>query len=225
MLVWIAAGLAVAGLVVGLVIALGGHGQEPRAVPSVSEASPSSPAPTVTTHSTPSPLVPPVPSFHFRVAKFTPVKGSSRTPVAVVRRVTRRAVGNIRDGLERMYRLAFLVPADWQHDRYGPAFAFFSGDARTSARKHTSLLTLGPDAGRRFEAVASARGTLKIQVLLDRGGHPVTAVATVDFRAKAVRTAGGTTLVHSLGSYFLRPSKHGWLIDGFEVRRKDHPAK
>ena len=26
------------------------------------------------------------------------------------------------------------------------------------------------------------------------------------------------------GSYFLRPSKHGWLIFGFQVRRKDHPA-
>ena len=156
--------------------------------------------------------------------KFGPVRGSRRTGAKAVREGTRRAVHSIREDLDRMYRLAFLEPADWQHGRYGPAFRFFTGDARDSARRHTSLLTLGPDAGKRFSGVASAHGTLKIQVLLSRGGHPFTAVATADFRARAIRVSGGETVVHSLGSYFLRPSKHGWLIFGFQVRRKDHPA-
>src|SRR5207247_3224792 len=110
----------------------------------------------------------------------------------------RRAVGNIRDELGRMYRLAFLVPADWRHDRYGPAYRFFAGDARVSARSHARLLTLGPDAGGRFDRVVSAHGTLKVQVLLDRGGHPFTAVARADFRARAARTGGGATLVRSI---------------------------
>jgi hypothetical protein len=164
------------------------------------------------------------PEFAFRVLKFSPVRGSRHTRVKAVRDNTRRAVHNIRDDLGRMYRLAFLEPADWQHDRYGPALQVFAGDARTLARKHVTLLTLGPDAGKRYSNVASANGTLKVQVLLGKGGQPFTAVVTVDFRAKALKTSGGAMLVHSLGSYFLRPSKHGWLIVGFHVRRKDHPA-
>jgi hypothetical protein len=220
-LVAIAAVLVVAGLVVGLVLALGGgHGTTTGASPAPNRTTPT-PTPTLR----PTAALPPrAPSFDFRVLKSTPVRGSSRTRIKKVRHTTRRAVQNIRDDLGRMYRLAFLVPADWQHDRYGPAFQLFAGTARSTARAHPTLLTLGPDAGKRFSRVASASGTLKIRVLLDRGGHPFTAVATADFRARAVRTAGGATLVHSLGSYFLRPSKHGWLIFGFQVRRKDHPA-
>jgi hypothetical protein len=221
-LAWIGAAVAVAGLVVGIVVGLGGHGERPRPVRRFPAASPTVTPTPAATRSTSAPAK--APAFDFRVLKFTPVRGSPRTRVKVVRERTRGAVRHIRDELGRMYRLAFLDPADWQHDRYGRAFRFFAGEARTAALRHATLLTLGPDAGRRFERVASARGTLKIRVLLDRGGHPFTAVATADFRARAVRTAGGATLVHSLGSYFLRPSRHGWLIFGFQVHRKDRSA-
>jgi len=222
-LVWIVAILAAAGGVAGLVVALGGHGELPRRIPALSATAPTAtPAPS-TTSSSPAPLT--APTFDFRVAKSAPVRGSSHTRVKVVRTRTRRAVRSIRVALTRMYRLAFLVPAAWQHDRYGPIYRFFAGDARASARSHTRLLTLGPDASRLFDRVVSAHGTLNVQVLLDRGGHPFTAVARADFRARAARTGGGTTMLRSIGSYFLRPSSHGWLIFGFQVHRKDRPKR
>ncbi len=218
-----AAVLVVAGLAVGLAVGLGGSHATTTSASSAPSAASSSVTPTVSATPITS-AFPKAPPFDFHVLKSSPVRGSPRTRVKVVREGTRRAVRNIRDEMSRMYRLAFLDPADWRHDRYGPAFQLFTGDARETARKHVTLLTLGRDAGKRFSAVASAHGTLKIQVLLSRGGHPFTAVATADFRARAVRASGGTTLVHSLGSYFLRPSKHGWLIFGFQVHRKDHPV-
>jgi len=216
--------VAVAGLAVGLILALGGDGATPGPVAVSSGASPTvSPTPTIPI--SPVPPAPPTPSFEFRLLKFAPVRGSTRTRLNVVREVTRRAVHNIRDELGRMYRLAFLDPAGWQQARYAPVFRFFAGDARTSARGHVRLLTLGPDAGRRFERVTVPGGSLKVKVLLDRGGHPVTAVANASFHARATELEGGMVLVRSEASYFLRPSKRGWLIFGFEVRRKDHPVR
>src|SRR5436190_255179 len=110
MLVALAAALIVVGLVAGLVLALGGNGTAPlpaASAPATTAGEPSAPVPSPTTSA---PVT--APEFAFRVLKFGPVRGSRRTGAKAVREGTRRAVHSIREDLDRMYRLAFLDPAD-----------------------------------------------------------------------------------------------------------------
>jgi hypothetical protein len=118
--------------------------------------------------------------------------------------------------------MAFINPRSWQRGDYRVALSVFGGHTRPLARKHLRILTLGLDAGRRFERVTSSRGRLKVNVLIAPNTAPATASVHAVFQERAVPKQGRATIIVSDGHYFVRPTKHGWVIEAFEVRRHDH---
>jgi hypothetical protein len=126
--------------------------------------------------------------------------------------------------MDQLFRQTFVDPRNWKDAKYyGPLSGFFAGLARDVALKSRKKLTLGPDAGKKFESVREASGRLRIRVLVGAAGGPVTASVQADFHEKAKRTDGGTTVVVSEGNYFLQPVKErGWVIMAFRVGRHDH---
>ena len=182
-----------------------------------------SPASSGQTPSAPRPK--PEPPFRFRIEQVKHVLTSKLGPKKT-RRALRRSIPAIRDRMNRLYRGAFVQPKTWRRGRFGPVFqGFFTGVARTIARKHPRTLTLGPDAGRRFASVHGAAGRLKIRVLIGRDGTVGTAFVRAWFTEKAVQRSGGAILVVSDARYFLRHGKRGWWVEGFTVRRHDHRSR
>ena len=118
--------------------------------------------------------------------------------------------------MERVYTYGFL-------DRAAPSsrlLGLFTGAARRQARRHPRTIALGYRA-RRLPALRQQHGTLRVRTLFSPQNHPVTSLAIARFRAIGRLRGGGRLLVRSLGTFFLRPSKHGWVIYGFQVRRHD----
>jgi hypothetical protein len=176
----------------------------------------SSVAPSASTESRP-------PPFRFRLVGIHPSPTAKlRKPKA--RRIARHAAQRIRDRFDTLFRMAFVNPSAWRRGRYGLALRLFGGHVRPLAAKHLRILTLGLDAGRRFESVRYPRGQLKVNVLIAPNATPATASVHAVFQVHAVPKRGPVTLIVSDGHYFVRPGKHGWVIDAFEVRRKDHRA-
>ena len=138
-------------------------------------------------------------------------------------RVARRAAAAIRQRFEGLFKATYIDPGAWRKAKYGPAIGkYFGGQVRGNARDHLSKLTLGPFAGNEFERVREAAGRMRINVLIGKGGGPVTAFVDATFQEKAVRSNGTVTVVVSDGTYFVAPSKHGWVIQAFTVGRHDH---
>jgi hypothetical protein len=123
--------------------------------------------------------------------------------------------------LDRLYDTGFLDPASWQHGTYGDAWRLFTSDALPTARADESTLTLGAHAGGRYQVVYPHAGHLAVRVLMDRYGHPSTAVAIVSFAARAMELNGQKAVIRSGGQYFLRPGPRGWAIYGYQVKRDD----
>src|SRR5205085_10395880 len=111
----------------------------------------------------------------------------------------------------------------WRTAHYGDAWRLFSGSVAGTVRKEEATLTLGARAGSRFDSVIPRTGRAAVRVLMDRLGHPLTAVAAVTFAARGMQTNGGRRLIRSAGHYFLRPARHGWAIYAFDVTRSDQP--
>jgi hypothetical protein len=142
---------------------------------------------------------------------------------AKVHRATQRTSTAIKRRFDALFRMTYVDPRRWRSAKYEKAFqTFFGGQVRPVAAERRQKLTLGPDAGTRFTAVREAVGLLRVNVLIGAGGGPVTALVRATFKERAVRTNGGTTLIVSDGTYYLQPSKHGWVIDAFQVGRHDH---
>jgi hypothetical protein len=163
------------------------------------------------------------PAFDFRLVSATPILGADHTsgdPAAVAE----KAGNDIKTVLDRMYSLAFLDPEVWHSGDYSAVFGFFDqGAAANTAKADASTLTLGENAGGRFTTVTPASGILAVKVLVDKGGTPVSAIAAVDFEAKATGKNGPSDMVVSKGQYFLHILEGGWTILGYSVSRDDHP--
>ncbi|MFN2545166.1 MAG: hypothetical protein ABR600_11460 [Actinomycetota bacterium] len=160
----------------------------------------------------------PVPDFTFGLTGVQPIAtGAKRDAVAAAH----SAALHIEQTLDTLYLTGFLDPNTWVTGRYGGAWQLFTPDAVRTARTDDATLTLGPDAGRMYSAVRPHAGQLQVRVLMDRLGHPSTAVAVVSFSARALRKDGARGVIRSAGHYFLRPSSHGWLIYGYDVNRDD----
>ena len=189
------------GVLAGLYVAF--HGNESRGGSAVSPA-----------HASESP----VPAFSFNLAKVQSIAtGKKKHAMATAK----AAAQHIEQTLDHLYVAAFIDPNAWRSGHYGEAWRLFTSDALPTARSDETALTLGPGAGRTFQSVAPHRGKLVVRVLMDRMGHPSTAVALVHFAARGLREGGPPAAIRSSGQYFLRPSPKGWSIYGYQVKRDD----
>ena len=159
---------------------------------------------------------PPVGNFAFDVRE---VKAVPTGKTAQMNQRAAKASKGISRVLDSLYYTGFLNPDAWQHADYGEAWKLFAPEAVSGARKDVRTITLGPDAGSRFQSVTAGNtSALFVKVLLDPGGHPATASVAVHFVAKAVEQAGGTDTIESSGEFFLSPGPHGWAITGYQVK-------
>jgi hypothetical protein len=166
------------------------------------------------------------PAFGFKLVGTKGIPAVSHADKGAIGAVAEKSAGDIRDVLDRMYKLAFLDPINWKAGNYANVFGFFDiGAAAGRAKADANTLTLGPGAGGKFSDVQPAGGTLSVQVLVDKGGQPVSATASVVFRARATGTGGSGDIVVSKGQYFMHILEGGWSIFGYSVARDDRPFK
>lgn len=191
----------------------GSGASSPPGTPTTAEPSPS-----------PSPTEPPPVPVRFRVTRVERVFVGPRPARRAVQRTMRRVVTEVRSHMTRLYRAAFVNHESWRTGRYGEAIMLFERRSRRAARKDLAVLTLGPRAGDRYASVLSAWGRLRVQALLGPRAGPLTAVATVFFRARAESLDGDVRIIVSEGRYFLQPVGPRWAISGYRVRRRDHTA-
>jgi hypothetical protein len=185
----------VAALVVGAILLVGGN------VPLISDG-PQGPS-----------------SFSFELAGNVRVSPTSDTPPAQLADVARDAGDGIKATMDELFFRAFLDTDSWGD--YSDAFVLFEGRAAASAERDVDVLTLGPTAGDRFEAVEPSSSTVRITVLTNGRDAPVSAVAEVEFVADATGTDGSTTEVASAGSFYLRQVDGTWRIYAYRVDRDD----
>jgi hypothetical protein len=164
------------------------------------------------------PSAPPPPKFDFRIASVKPLPTGKTKNIWTT---AGAAAQNIRTTLNRLYITGFLDRAAWASGHYGGAWGLFTSEALPTARRDEGTLTLGAAAGRTYQAVTPNAGRLAVRVLMDRYGHPSTAVALVTFSARATQQNGRAMAVRSSGQFFLRPGARGWAIYGYQIRRDD----
>lgn len=180
---------------------------------------PTSPVPTAVISNTPSVETP---EFAFRL-RDTEAVITSAEAAGDAGEETQQAAEEVTLTLTRLYSLAFLDPENWRAGSYQTMLDFFAdGAARDAAAQDEESLTLGEDAGVRFEEVLPSGGKLDVEVLLDTQGQAFTAVAHVQFTAKAEGSDGTTTVVGSRGQYFMRLGSEGtWTIYAYKVKRDE----
>jgi len=131
---------------------------------------------------------------------------------------SRRAIASI----TRLYRGAFLDPADWRTGTYGSLWRDFASAARARARRDVRVLTAGAAAGDAYVAIVPRRSLISTTVLLDRKGKPVMVVASARFRALGRRVTGSSnTRFDSSGRFFFERVGGSWRIVSYDVRRSD----
>ena len=158
-------------------------------------------------------------SFSFDLAGKVRVSPTSDTPVQQLTGVAQDAGEGVQATMDQLYFRAFVDPGSWGD--YADAFALFDGRAAASAERDADVLTLGPEAGDRFESLEPTSGSLSISVLTNGQDAPVSAVAEVEFLADATGTDGSTSEIASTGSFYLRQVDGTWRIFAYRVDRDD----
>jgi len=122
----------------------------------------------------------------------------------------------------RLYREAFLDPADWQTGTYDALWEDFATTVKVRARKDARILTAGSAAGDAYEGIVPRHSTVATTVLLDRKGKPAVVLVTARFEAFG-RTVSGpsNTRFDSTGRFFFERVGGGWKIVSYDVRRHD----
>jgi hypothetical protein len=169
------------------------------------------------------------PAFAFAVARTGALptaqlrarKAVRTDPVLKLRGESKRASARVIASVTRLYRGAFLDPANWVPGTYGSLWSDFASPAKVEARMDVRVLTAGA-AGEAYVAIAPRPSTISTTVLLDRNGRPAIVLASARFRALA-RTITGTsnTRFDSTGRFFFERVGGGWKIVSFDVRRHD----
>jgi hypothetical protein len=135
------------------------------------------------------------------------------------RRTIDRASASAVSVLTDLYVEGFLDPANWTEGTYDDAFRGFAGDARREATARAALLTAGPNAGSRYEAIEPRAGRIVTRVLLDREGRPALLMSVVRFSATGTGERPAT--LRSFGEFFLERRGGSWRIVSFHVTRRD----
>ena len=129
----------------------------------------------------------------------------------------------VRRRLEGFLATAFAQPADVRGAPTG-FLEHFAASAREQAVDDLARLSLGA-AAREIASVWPGRASLELELLTDRGGHPVVAFATVDLEATAVAGETKAPIRHH-GEYVLRRTGGAWRIVSYEVHsRVPRPAQ
>jgi hypothetical protein len=147
-------------------------------------------------------------------------------PVMKLHGASKLASTRVISSVTRLYRDAFLDPANWRAGTYGSLLAAFAPAARPpQARKDVRVMTAGGAAGDAYAAISPRPSTITTTVLLDRRGRPAIVLASARFRALG-RTIAGTsnTRFDSAGRFFFERTGSGWKIVSFDVRRHDRPV-
>jgi hypothetical protein len=172
----------------------------------------------------------PVPAFAFAVTRSGALPTAAirvRKPVRTdptlrLRGPSRRASEHAVAAITRFYRGAFLDPANWRSGTYDDLWQVFARGAKARARTDVRILTAGAAAGPAYLTIVPRRSTVRITVLLDRGGSPVMVLADARFRALGRRIAGSSnTVFDSSGRFFFQRTGGGWAIVSYDVRRSD----
>ena len=131
---------------------------------------------------------------------------------------SKRAIASI----TRLYRSAFLDPANWRDGTYESLWRDFARAARAQARKDIPVLTVGAAAGEAYDAIVPRPSTISTTVLLERNGKPVMVLVNARFRALGRRIAGSSdTRFDSTGRFFFQRVGGSWKIVSYDVRRSD----
>jgi hypothetical protein len=141
--------------------------------------------------------------------------------VAVTNRVKEREVRavaqSVRETMAGVYGAGFVYPDQWQGGRFPSLFQYFVGQARPQARRDLQDLSLGR-AANRLEAVRPERARVNVRVMVGPTGHPLAAVAGMEFRATGLGADGLELPIRHLGRYVLRRVGGGWRIVAYDVR-------
>ena len=134
------------------------------------------------------------------------------------RLASKRAIASI----TRLYRSAFLDPANWRDGTYESLWRDFARAARAQARKDVRVLTVGATAGEAYDAIVPRPSAISTTVLLDRKGKPAMVLVNARFRALGRRIAGSSdTRFDSTGRFFFQRVGGSWKIASYDVRRSD----
>lgn len=164
-----------------------------------------------------------VPVFNFAVKKARVAATSEKADTEALTATAEGIGEEIAPILDDMFTAAFLDPANWDGD-YEEVFATFDDAARPSAEENVRTLTLGAEAGDRFETVKRPKGSFSYRVLFSPDGEPDTVVVTFSFSALGEGTDGTYTSIVSDGQLFMRDAG-GWKITAFSVARSDEEAE
>jgi hypothetical protein len=168
---------------------------------------------------------PPVPPFHFKVAKVVPVT-TTKTRAKRVLGAVKPIANDVKDGMDTLYMGTFVNPDVWDGDHYDKVFnEVMDGAAKDEAANQIDGLTLGADAGSTYESVQPGYSKLTIKVLTDPNDNPTEAIALVSFQGLAKHDDGTYSKVFSTGSYFFKHEDGGWKIFAFKVARNEKKAK
>lgn len=128
-------------------------------------------------------------------------------------RAARDAATTIQKTLSGFYDAAFMDPETWKQGLAPGAWRAFAKSLQERAKADAGALTLGEVAGS-MEELTVTNASLSVRLLLDPGGRPTAAVATVALDATG--TAGGEpVLVSNRATFLLRPSGRAWLVVGY----------
>ena len=131
---------------------------------------------------------------------------------------SKRAIASI----TRLYRSAFLDPAQWQSGTYEGLWPYFARAAKARARKDVRVLTAGATAGEAYDAIVPRPSAISTTVLLERKGKPVMVLVNARFRALGRRITGSSnTRFDSTGRFFFQRVGGSWKIVSYDVRRSD----
>jgi hypothetical protein len=140
--------------------------------------------------------------------------------VAVAGRVREREVRDVamavRETMAGLYGAGFVNSAEWQGGRFPTLFGYFSGPARAQARRDLEDLSLGRTTAS-LAAVRPERARVNVRVMVGPTGHPVAAIAGMEFRASGLDPAGGELPIRHRGRYVLRRDGGRWLIVAYDV--------
>ena len=118
----------------------------------------------------------PAPRFAFHIASVRVMPTGRKKGV---KKAAHAAALDIENTLDTVYTTGFLDPRTWESGSYGGAWRAFTKEAIARARTDEPTLTLGARAGDVFTSITPHNGRLVLQILLDRKGHPSTAIADI----------------------------------------------
>ncbi len=172
------------------------------------------------------PEEPTVPEFAFDTKKpavitTAQIDPEAQEPTAAAQAAAKPAALAVRHRLDELYTAAFLDPANWDTATYDSVFEYFDAAAQPEARAKEAVLTAGTGAAGVLESILPRASTLKLKVLLDAEGDPVSVSGSVNFTARGVDADGARYTFKSKGQYVLAKVDGEWVIVSFSISRHD----